>query len=119
MTFRKSGNLNRHMVVHSDKREFSCNLCDKAFKRSSGLDIHMRSHTGDRPYQCQWCSKTYSCYSGFRKHKLKHESSFNIIQEDRQIKLQILSKNDDLAQPSENNHEEPYLSRELDEMAAV
>lgn len=116
MTFRKSGNLNRHMVVHSDKREFSCNLCDKAFKRSSGLLIHMRSHTGDRPYKCQFCNKTYSCYSGFSKHKRKHEMSVNNIQ-GSQIELRIFSKGDET--DSDQQDQEPYLSRELDETESV
>ncbi|XP_058863887.1 zinc finger protein 653-like isoform X2 [Acipenser ruthenus] len=47
--------LQRHMVTHSETRDFTCTLCDKSFKRKNHLEVHQRTHTGETPLQCQYC----------------------------------------------------------------
>ncbi|MGH0129311.1 UNVERIFIED_CONTAM: hypothetical protein FKN15_001941 [Acipenser sinensis] len=43
--------LQRHMVTHSEARDFTCALCDKSFKRKNHLEVHQRTHTGETPLQ--------------------------------------------------------------------
>lgn len=77
----------RHMLTHSQDRNYSCHLCDKTFRmpfvlaahlkthfsksfqckvcgiafvRKSVLKIHARIHSGVRPYTCHICQSSFS-----------------------------------------------------------
>jgi len=41
--------LNRHMLLHSDVRPYTCDKCDFACNTSLNLDIHMQTHAGGDP----------------------------------------------------------------------
>lgn len=43
------------------RKNFPCQLCDKAFNSVEKLKVHSYSHTGERPYKCtqQDCTKAF------------------------------------------------------------
>lgn len=58
-SFAKIGNLNVHMIIHSEEKPHQCQHCDQGFSHQSTLKSHILIHTGEKPYSCSRC--TYSC----------------------------------------------------------
>ncbi|KAL8932076.1 MAG: hypothetical protein Q9211_006542, partial [Gyalolechia sp. 1 TL-2023] len=53
--------LIRHVLTHSDYREYKCSRCDKIFTTKGSVDTHERMvHTGEKPFKCEYCPKTTS-----------------------------------------------------------
>ena len=61
--------LQKHEMIHTDEKPFTCNTCGKGFRVQSNLDIHVRSHgmvitrsensaVPQLQYKCQMCSFT-------------------------------------------------------------
>ena len=57
--FARSGDLAKHMMIHTGQKNFKCTVCNKQFTQNGNLKVHMRIHTGEKPYQCSYCSKTF------------------------------------------------------------
>lgn len=52
--------INRHMLVHSDLKEFKCPICEKEFKTSVDLKTHLRNHESEDvryTHCCELCGK--------------------------------------------------------------
>ena len=41
--------------MHTGKKIFHCDECDKRFTRRSTLKIHKKIHTGIKDFQCKLC----------------------------------------------------------------
>ena len=54
------GNLKRHMLVHTRKKNFQCSECGKAFALNAILKKHMAVHTGERSFECKECHKSFT-----------------------------------------------------------
>ncbi|XP_060588224.1 zinc finger protein 561-like, partial [Ruditapes philippinarum] len=48
-----------------------CTYCGKIFTKTGNLNRHIRIHTGERPYECRTCGKRFSDQSYVRKHTEK------------------------------------------------
>ncbi|THW55474.1 hypothetical protein D6D20_09459 [Aureobasidium pullulans] len=44
----------------SERREYVCHTCAKAFKRSEHCIRHQRAHTNEKPFQCRFCDRRYA-----------------------------------------------------------
>ncbi|XP_033029288.1 zinc finger protein 653 [Lacerta agilis] len=66
--------LQRHMIIHSGVREFTCETCGKSFKRKNHLDVHRRTHTGETPLQCEICGYQCRQRASLNWHMKKHTS---------------------------------------------
>ncbi|XP_041103509.1 zinc finger protein PLAG1-like [Polyodon spathula] len=56
------------------RKNFLCQLCDKAFSSVEKLKVHLYSHTGERPYPCsqQDCTKAFVSKYKLLRHMATH-----------------------------------------------
>ncbi|XP_035316315.1 zinc finger protein 54 isoform X1 [Cricetulus griseus] len=47
--------------IHTGKKPYKCNICDKSFTQCSNLKAHQRIHTGEKPYKCEGPLITQTC----------------------------------------------------------
>jgi len=66
--FSQVGHLNRHKKMHTGEALYPCEKCGKTFTRKCTLKRHLLSHTGERPFICEHCQKGFSQ----RHHLVKH-----------------------------------------------
>ncbi|XP_056634937.1 zinc finger protein 585B [Diorhabda sublineata] len=67
-TARKMSEINEHCKIHSDDKNFSCDLCDYKGKTKSLLAKHMKIHREIRKFQCKHCSFTTRNTQHLRRH---------------------------------------------------
>ncbi|RWS11792.1 zinc finger protein 236-like protein [Dinothrombium tinctorium] len=71
-SFQKESVNNSGFSSISDRRNYKCSYCDKAFKKSSHLQQHVRSHTGEKPFQCTLCSQSFISNGSLKAHLRTH-----------------------------------------------
>lgn len=74
-SFRSSGHLVRHHLVHSGAKPFLCEVCGTGFSQSSSLKLHVLSHTGHNPHKCPHCGQTFRFKVSLRSHILSLHGS--------------------------------------------
>ncbi|XP_034489080.1 putative zinc finger protein 876 isoform X2 [Drosophila innubila] len=62
----------RHKILHTNARPYACRFCDKTFRGTSSKAVHERSHTNERPFPCQYCEKSFRSTSVRRSHERVH-----------------------------------------------
>uniref|UniRef100_UPI00398EE58F zinc finger protein 653 isoform X2 n=1 Tax=Pristiophorus japonicus TaxID=55135 RepID=UPI00398EE58F len=72
--FYLSNHLRRHMIIHTDVRDFICETCGKPFKRKNHLEVHRRTHTGETPLQCEICGYQCRQRASLNWHMKKHDT---------------------------------------------
>ena len=66
--------FNNHILIHSEDRNFVCDICTKAFRTSKNLHQHKLSHLPPR-HACHLCPKKFIYACGLRAHKKQvHEN---------------------------------------------
>ncbi|XP_031758135.1 histone-lysine N-methyltransferase MECOM isoform X2 [Xenopus tropicalis] len=73
--FNWKSNLIRHQMSHDTGKHYECENCSKVFTDPSNLQRHIRSqHVGARAHACSECGKTFATSSGLKQHKHIHSS---------------------------------------------
>lgn len=105
-TFRSDrlSNLEKHAIIHTDVKSFTCSHCGKSFSQDNGLRSHLQSctqaqtylcdicgakfnhlqsmtshrrvHTGEKPYRCTDCGSQFADHRNFKRHRRIHENVF-------------------------------------------
>lgn len=61
------------MKIHSDTRDFKCDVCEKAFKNSKQLKNHRRIHTKQTAIsRCKECGHSFLSAKHLKEHLLTH-----------------------------------------------
>nr|XP_015217224.1 PREDICTED: MDS1 and EVI1 complex locus protein EVI1 isoform X3 [Lepisosteus oculatus] len=66
--FPDAQSLERHILTHSEEREYKCDQCPKAFNWKSNLIRHQMSHDSGKHYECENCSKVFTDPSNLQRH---------------------------------------------------
>lgn len=69
--------LRRHMVSHTNVREFQCDICNRYFARMESRDKHLQTHLQERQHACIHCDKRFMSRSGLRNHIGIHTGEHN------------------------------------------
>lgn len=78
-TFINSGHLYRHVLVHSDKRDFECPHpgCGKRFRRRDNMRRHADGHLAEESldFECDepMCGKRFATSARLRRHRRSHD----------------------------------------------
>uniref|UniRef100_A0A673C050 Zinc finger protein n=1 Tax=Sphaeramia orbicularis TaxID=375764 RepID=A0A673C050_9TELE len=57
--FISTNQLKRHMITHSEKRPYTCEICNRSFNE-------------DKPYKCKLCGKEFAHRNVYKNHKKTH-----------------------------------------------
>ena len=72
-SFSKVGNLNVHVLIHSDEKPYKCVHCERGFSHQSTLKSHVLIHSGQKPQSCGRCDYTCRQVGTLNSHiKKKH-----------------------------------------------
>ncbi|XP_049733632.1 histone-lysine N-methyltransferase PRDM16 isoform X2 [Elephas maximus indicus] len=61
-------NLEQHMIIHTEEREYKCDQCPKAFNWKSNLIRHQMSHDSGKRFECENCVKVFTDPSNLQRH---------------------------------------------------
>uniref|UniRef100_A0A182W1M0 Protein krueppel n=1 Tax=Anopheles minimus TaxID=112268 RepID=A0A182W1M0_9DIPT len=64
--------VSKHVLMHSGRKNFSCDQCQKRFVHRSSLQRHLNIHRNIRNYQCEYCEQSFCDRSSLRYHLAKH-----------------------------------------------
>ena len=67
LKFHKLGMI-KHMVRHSNEKNFVCIECGKRFKRKASLEPHMLIHRGTRNFHCDQCGQDFFSRPSLTNH---------------------------------------------------
>ena len=71
-SFYDKTHLDRHMTVHTGKKDFKCDVCGKSYPYKSGLTRHALTHNGGPKIECGICGKKFYDSSGLEIHLRLH-----------------------------------------------
>uniref|UniRef100_A0A8C5CIV5 Pleiomorphic adenoma gene 1 n=1 Tax=Gadus morhua TaxID=8049 RepID=A0A8C5CIV5_GADMO len=73
------GRVERRRAEGKPKKNFPCQVCQKAFNSVEKLKVHSYSHTGERPYRCSHpeCTKAFVSKYKLLRHTATHSPEKN------------------------------------------
>ncbi|CAH1774044.1 unnamed protein product [Owenia fusiformis] len=78
-SFRQKGNMLKHQLTHSDKRNFTCRFCNKTFKYQEQIHRHEMEHTQADKYKCSHCEKAFALPYQLRRHVVSYHSGMMFV----------------------------------------
>lgn len=72
--FRAQFSLNRHAIIHSGTKRFTCEFCGKGFSLGQYLREHQYRHTRELPYECgiAGCTRRFRQAGKLSLHRKTH-----------------------------------------------
>ena len=70
-TSAQTGNLKRHMIIHSGEKSNKCKQCDFASSQAGNLRTHLKTHSGEKSNKCNQCDYASSYASTLTTHLKK------------------------------------------------
>ena len=73
-TFSSTINLKKHVPIHTGRKDFICNMCDKAFLDMNRVQTHKRYYCKEsvKSNSCDQCPKKFSNKEDMEKHCITH-----------------------------------------------
>ncbi|XP_047038208.1 gastrula zinc finger protein XlCGF57.1-like [Helicoverpa zea] len=75
-SFYQKGNLQDHILHHSDSRPYQCEICKSSYKTKRGLRSHITSHNAEKPFACDQCGKCFRLKKQLSNHSIVHTDSY-------------------------------------------
>lgn len=76
--FRSQSHLFEHRAVHSEHRNFLCEVCGASFKTRSVHRKHVQSiHRNPKAFSCEVCCKKFNTQYTLKRHKKTHKPKPN------------------------------------------
>lgn len=76
--FRSQSHLFEHRAVHSEHRNFLCEVCGASFKTRSVHRKHVQSiHRNPKAFSCEVCCKKFNTQYTLKRHKKTHKPKLN------------------------------------------
>ena len=73
-TFREMANVKDHqLAVHLKIRPHTCHVCGKSFSLPLTLKKHLMTHSEDKDWFCFQCGKAFKCEQHLKNHQLVHD----------------------------------------------
>lgn len=70
-----SGESTYSFEMHSVRRIFLCEYCEKCFADFNNLNSHREQHPPETPYQCKFCNEAFSALFIMEEHRKLHLSA--------------------------------------------
>ena len=64
--------LAKHLMKHSQEKQFKCQVCEKAFVLEEYLKSHMVVHVESELFKCDICEKSFILKKQLNAHKKIH-----------------------------------------------
>ncbi|XP_037942498.1 uncharacterized protein LOC119675372 [Teleopsis dalmanni] len=68
----KHGSMWMHRKIHSENKQYGCDICGQKFVQKINLTHHSRMHTAEKPYECPECQKRFQERSHLQRHQKYH-----------------------------------------------
>ena len=67
------------MKVHTNAKDYQCDICDKLFRGADGLKKHLVLHTTTEPFVCDECGKKFVSLYRLQTHQSTHKTVSDTI----------------------------------------